>query len=273
MNPKGTLVAVGGNDDARDDVVVLRRVMDKVKGGARNAVVVAAASPDPVETSRPYLRALEDLGIDRVRPLDLQSRREVEERRTEERLMDADLVCFTGGDQARLAEVLRDSKALDILRQRYAEGAVVAGTGAGAAALGQVLLPRGRAEEGREAGGADARGLGLLPQSVIDTHFVQRGRFSRLIDAVTRDTALVGLGVGEGTAFVVREGRRVEVVGSGNVIVIDGRELRHASRERAGPGDAMAVERLILHALAEGYGFDLETREFHAPKAEQAVSA
>ena len=272
--PKGTLVAVGGNDDARDDLVVLRRILGDVKGGAKNAIVVAAASRDPVATSRPYLRAFEDLGIDRVRPLDLQSRREAEERRTEERLMDADVVYFTGGDPVRLAGTLRGSKALDILRQRYAEGAVVAGTGAGAVALGHAMLPHGRAEEGRDAGDADAsKGLGLLPASIIDTHFVQRGRFSRLIDAVTQAPALVGLGIGEDTAFVVREGRHVEVVGSGNVIVIDGAELRHANRERAGPADAIAVERVILHALAEGYGFDLEAREFRAPKAKQAVSA
>ena len=265
---------MGGNEDKRDDMVVLRRVIDEVKGEAKRVVVIAAASRDPVEASRPYLRAFEDLGIGHVRPLDLQSRREAEERRTEERLAEADIVYFTGGDQSRLADVLRGTRALDLIRERYAQGAVVAGTSAGAAAMSQTMLARGKAEEGLNKGNVETRmGLGLLPGTVIDTHFIQRGRFSRLIEAVTREPSLMGLGISEDTAFVVREGRRLEVVGSDNVIVIDGREMRHTNREDVDRGDAMAVERVILHALAEGYGFDLGTHEFSAPSRKQKVIA
>ena len=262
-NPKGTLVAIGGGEDKENDRRVLRRIVEEAKGGAKTVVVVAAASREPVETSRPYLRAFEDMGIPHVRPLDLQSRREVEERRTEERLEEADVVYFTGGDQVRLADVLRGSKALDVIRARYEDGAVIAGTSAGAAAMSATMLAGGEVEEG----------LGLLPHTIIDTHFIQRGRFSRLIEAVTQEPHLIGLGISEDTAFVVRDGHRLEVIGSDNVIVVEGHEIRHSNVDDEQAGGAMAVERVILHALSDGYTFDLTTRAFGAPQRTQKVNA
>ena len=272
--PKGTLVAVGGNEDKKDDMVVLRRIIGEVKGEAKRVLVIAAASREPVETSRPYLRAFEDLGIPHVRALDLQSRREVEDRRTEERLHEADIIYFTGGDQLRLADALRGTRALDVMRARYADGAVIAGTSAGAAAMSETMLSSGKAEEGLNKGNVRTdKGLGLLPHTIIDTHFIQRGRFSRLIEAVTHEPGLVGLGISEDTAFVVREGHLLEVVGSDNVVVVDGHEIGHSNKEDVDHGDAMAVERVILHALSEGYSFDLESRRFHPPRRAQEVRA
>jgi cyanophycinase len=265
--PKGTLVAIGGNEDKTDDMVILRRTLEAVRGEAKNAIVVAAASREPVEASRPYLRAFEDLGLEHVRPLDLQSRREVEEERTLRRLREADVVYFTGGDQLRLADALRGSEALSILRQRYQSGAVIAGTSAGAAAMSATMIARGDPEEGLSKGNVELdEGLGLIPNVIVDTHFIQRGRFSRLLEAVAHHPELLGIGIAEDTAFVLREGRYLEVVGSDNVIVVDGREIRDTNTREARRGENLTVERAIVHALAEGYWFDLQDRVFYTPK-------
>ena len=256
-------------------MVILRRVIDEVKGDVEHVEIVAAASREPREAAEPYLRAFEEMGIRRVDALPLQGRSEVEESRTVERLGSADVIYLTGGDQRRLADVFRGTRALDVIRERYAGGAVIAGTSAGAAAMSSTMIARGAEEEGLNKGNVETEeGLGLLPSSVIDTHFIQRGRFGRLMEAVTHERTLIGLGISEDTALVVREGRRLEVVGSDNVIVVDGHEIGHSSHDEADHGEAMAVERIVVHALSEGYSYDLETRAFHAPKgAAKKVSA
>ena len=266
MPPKGILVAVGGAEDKKDDMVVLRRVIDEVKGEATHVVVIAAASREPREAAEPYLRAFKDMGIREVDDLAMRDRKEAEERRTLELLEKADVIYFTGGDQLRLADTLRDSEALGIIRERYEGGAVVAGTSAGAAAMSEIMLARGKVEEGLTKGNVETdRGLGLFPRTVIDTHFVQRGRFARLLEVVTHDPSLVGLGISEDTAVIVREGRKLEVVGSDNVIVFDGTEVMHTNAREAHPGQALIVARAIVHALADGCHYDMQTREIRVP--------
>lgn len=267
--PKGILVAVGGGEDKEDDMVVLRRVLDEVKGQAEHVEVIAGASREPREAARPYLRAFEEMGIRKVDWLALEKRDEANESRTVERLERADVIYFTGGDQVRLAETLRGSEALDVIRKRYEGGAVVAGTSAGAAAMSETMLARGKAEEGLNKGNVEtSTGLGLLPHTIIDTHFLQRGRFARLLEAVTVDPGLTGLGISEDTAIVVRNGRELEVVGSDNVIVFDGREVLHTNAREAHPGQALIVARSIVHALAAGCHYDLQTREIRVPRQE-----
>lgn len=260
--PRGILVGIGGNEDKEDDMVILRRITSELDGSAKRAVVIAAASREPVEASRPYLRAFEELGIEHVRPLDLQSRSEVEEDRTLRRLREADIIYFTGGDQTRLADVLHGSEALEIIRQRYRDGAVVAGTSAGAAAMSATMITSGKPEKGLEKGNTETShaGLALLPGTVIDTHFIQRGRFSRLLEVIARHTDLLGLGLSEDTAFILREGRYIEVEGSDNLIIIDGREIKHSDAHVAKEGESLTVDRAIVHALAEGDRFDLQER-------------
>lgn len=267
--PKGILVAVGGAEDKEDDMVVLRRVIDEVKGEAEHVVVIAAASREPREAAEPYLRAFREVGIRYVDDLALKDREEAGEKRALELLEEADVIYFTGGDQVKLVETLRDTEALDIIRRRYANGAVVAGTSAGAAAMSQTMLARGKVEEGLTKGNVKTDlGLGLLPNTAIDTHFVQRGRFARLLEIVTHDPSLTGIGISEDTGIIVREGRHLEVIGSDNVILFDGTEVMHTNAREADRGDALIVARSIVHALAAGCHYDLQTREIRVPKTE-----
>lgn len=267
--PQGILVAIGGAEDKEDDMVVLRRVIDEVRGEADHVEIIAGASRDPREAARPYLRAFEEMGIKKVDWLALDRRDEANDKRTLEHLETADVIYFTGGDQVRLAETLRDSKALELIRQRYQGGAVVAGTSAGAAAMSETMLARGDVEAGLTKGNTRTEtGLGLLPHTVVDTHFVQRGRFARLLEIVAHDPSLTGLGISEDTAIVIREGRYLEIVGSDNVIVVDGTEVLHTNAQEAHEGEALVVARAIVHALAAGCHYDLQTRELRVPKKE-----
>lgn len=244
-------------------MVILRRCIDETKGDARNAVVIGGASREPREAIRPYLRAFEELGIERVTDLELQSRREVEEGRTLDALREADIVYFTGGDQARLADVLRGTEALSIVKQRYHEGAVIGGTSAGAAAMSEVMITRGKPDEGLTKGNTEVdEGLALLHDVVIDTHFIQRGRFGRLLEIVAHQPQLLGLGISEDTAIVLRGGRHLQVAGSDNLIIIDGSQVKRTSTREAKEGDPLSIDHAIVHALSEGDTFDIVARAF-----------
>ncbi len=63
-------------------------------------------------------------------------------------------VFLSGGDQSRL-QTLVGSKVNDQLRQRLAEGLVVAGTSAGATALGRTMILRRQRRRGVDGHRAD----------------------------------------------------------------------------------------------------------------------
>ena len=99
-------------------------------------------------------------------------------------------------------------------------------------------------------------GLGLWPEVIVDQHFLQKGRFNRLALAVLEFPDLVGIGIDEETAAIVR-GREFEVMGNGNVTIIDARKARH---EKLINGEPAAVRNLKVHVLRAGmkYQFDDE---------------
>jgi cyanophycinase len=133
--------------------------------------------------------------------------------------------------------------------------------------MSATMIKRGRTDDALAKGNVELdEGLGLARDVVIDTHFIQRGRFGRLLEVVTRHPELLGIGIAEDTALLVREGRYAEVVGSDNIIVLDGREIVTTNTREAREGDALTVEHAVVHALADGYWFDLRERVFYTPR-------
>ena len=82
-----------------------------------------------------------------------------------------------------------------------------------------------------------ARGLDLLPGAVIDQHFLKRNRKPRLLAVLEKHPGLVGFGVDEGTALVVR-GRQLEVLGDSTVTVC---LAKSATRPRSGPSTSRSA--------------------------------
>jgi cyanophycinase len=104
-----------------------------------------------------------------------------------------------------------------------------------------------------------AAGLGLIPGVVIDQHFGQRTRFGRLLSLVARSPSLLGVGVDEDTAAVIRGGRLLEVVGSGSVFIADGATVV-SDAPLAAHGAPLLVSGAIVHTLPAGAQFDLWDR-------------
>jgi cyanophycinase len=119
-------------------------------------------------------------------------------------------------------ERLNQLELVKLIRERHARGMVAGGTSAGAAVMSKVMIAGDASKAGEPP--LIAEGLGLWPEAIVDQHFVARGREPRLRVAVKMHPELLGVGIDEGTAVLVR-GNDFEVIG-GSVTVIDARSQR-----------------------------------------------
>lgn len=249
----GALVAIGGNEDKTHDKQVLKAALAAVAGSDRPTVgVMTAASGEPERQWKSYQAAFDSLGA-QAWWLDLRARADAECPQRLEQLAKVDLLFMTGGNQERLAARLHGTAAHRLLARRQRDdGLVIAGTSAGASILG-MWMPGGDASED-SATALDLsddpipRGLGLLPGVVIDQHFTQRRRLARLMDLASRHGGLIGMGVDEDTAAIVRPGESLTVAGSGSVTLVD---CRTASAAGKG-GPLVSLRQVAFHRATAG---------------------
>jgi cyanophycinase len=159
----------------------------------------------------------------------------------------ASLIWMPGGFQGLLMKTLTGTPVPDTIRRRYAEGATIGGASAGAAAMSRTMLADESTPDGDSAGGLrTVEGLGLWPAAIVSPHFTERQRSGPLI-AVLRDyPGLIGVGIDEGTALFISNGR-LDVLGKGAVTIFDtadasGRKLKAGAR-MALPAASMPLSR------------------------------
>lgn len=254
------LVIIGGAEDRKDECKVLREFVRLAGGLQANIVVMTAATDLPREVGDDYIRAFERLGVEAIRIVDTVTRADASSSSALEAIRDATGIFFTGGDQARITEALKDTELDKLIHQRLAEGVVIGGTSAGAAVMPDMMITEGDADTHPRVEVVEmSPGMGFLPGVVIDQHFAQRGRLGRLISAVSQQPVNLGFGIDEDTAMVV-DGDEFEVVGQGAVTVIDVSNLSHTNIDNILKDEALAVCGVKLHILPEGYRFNLKKR-------------
>lgn len=284
MEPKGKLIAVGGNEDKgsspegghkdkifRNDFIeagILRRVVNEIGGKSRKLAVITSASSIPEEVGRNYVEAFAKLGLEDVDVLDIRDRKDVTPEMTE-KLRRADGVMISGGNQLRLTSIFGGTIFLEVLKARYIneEGFVIAGTSAGAMCMSNTMIYQGHSSTGLFKGEVKmTTGLALVSDVIIDSHFVARGRFSRLTQAVAANPTAIGIGLGEDTGVVISQGHHLEIIGSGQVIIFDGHEMKHTNIADIEEGRPISIEHMIVHIISEGYYYDVKKRSFYAPE-------
>lgn len=253
---RGLLAVIGGNEDRDGDRAVLAALLRALPMQRPRVLVLTAASGAPAELWQHYRAAFDTLGAEPFW-LDAREASELDTAPAMARLAAVDLIFLTGGDQHRLLDTLGDTPALDLIVRRHAtEGLAVAGTSAGASALG-ARMPRG--DEGSQiAGGPPGPlppGLGLWPRVVVDQHFSERKRLSRLVQFLGVSPGHVGLGLDEDTAVFLHPDDLLEVVGSGKVTVVAGGGP--GTRLQAmGQGECWSLDEVSLHLLTGGLRLD-----------------
>jgi cyanophycinase len=129
-------------------------------------------------------------------------------------------VFFSGGDQVRITEVLKDKVVYDAIHQRYNKGKAFAGTSAGTAVMSQTMITgNGNFEVIAQGAAETASGLGFVNSIVLDQHFIKRQRLNRLMSVLLTSTERCGLGVDEKAAVSLENGRQAEVLGTDSVIL------------------------------------------------------
>ena len=258
--PRGTLVVLGGGDD--DPLLALLATLLPDRN-APIEVLTTATRRQPARTAAAYAHAWHNLGCPHVRHLQVNEEHPADDPVTLTRLRRAALVFMSGGDQERLTDFLLGTTFLVILKQKYREedGFILAGTSAGAAAVAEAMLVDGHGWRSLLGGRIEVRpGLGLLPGVLLDQHFAERGRYPRLMHAVLAQPELLGIGLSEETALVIRPDRPAEVFGYEAVIVVDAAHTTHNNLPGLANGQVISGHGLRLHVLVAGQYLDLATR-------------
>ena len=257
----GTLLVIGGAEDKEGKCEILREFIRLAGGPEANLVIITTATLEPDRAGEKYQGLFEQLGAGIVQALDLDSREKANDRCIVETMAKATGIFFTGGDQLRLTSILGGTTANEALQKAYRRGAVIAGTSAGASVMSNTMIVEGNSDEAPKLNTIKlAPGLGLLEEVVIDQHFAQRGRIGRLLSAVAHNPYILGMGVDEDTAVIIRADARLEVIGSQTVTFVDGRGVSFTNVSELSPGQALAIDRVVIHVLPKGYGFDLAAR-------------
>jgi cyanophycinase len=270
---EGHVIIIGGAEDKVRERVILTRFI-KLAGGAdaRIAVISTASSLGPL-AGEMYRRIFGELGAAEVHPIHTINRAQANDPNAARLVHESTGIFLTGGNQLRLSSTIGGTALAKQIVLRHREGAVIAGTSAGASAMSTHMVAFG-------ASGATpkqrmvqmAAGLGILPGVIVDQHFEQRNRLGRLLAIIASNPSLLGIGVDEDTAGVVGPDRVMEVIGRRSITILDGAESETDAWEVRAHLPVM-ISNVVLHSLPTGYRFDLERRERVTAPALRALDA
>ena len=270
---KGTLIPIGGNEDKgagdqdtgldflRDGI--LSKVVQESGGVDSKIAVVTTASRIPVEVGTKYNDAFSRLNCSNVEILDIRKKEDADDPEVISCVQSADCIMFSGGDQSRIVDIIGGSVMHSVLKHRFQnEKVVIAGTSAGAMAMSSEMISGGSSSEALLKDSVEMRqGMNFIPSLIIDSHFIQRGRFGRLAEAVARFPHLLGVGLAEDTGLIIENSNIFKVIGSGMAIVFDPSTLTHNNVEVLKENTPMTMTDLTVHVLANGDAFKIDTKE------------
>lgn len=279
--PKGKLLLIGGHEEkgevAGENLQVHKRKPStshfEILGSLISTIprahhwieVIASASAIPQEMEALYVDSFQKQGFSQVGIISVSSQEDAQNPLYVKRVQSAHAVFFTGGDQQRLVSHLAATDLLMAIRKKYFSDPnfIVAGTSAGAMAMPATIIVGGLIHEALfNADLSLGKGLDLIQDVIVDTHFIKRGRFARLAHAVALNPSCLGIGLGEDTAVLVSKGNLLRIIGSGMVILIDPSQIHveHLDSAMQDPSP-IVLENLIVSILAEGSCYHIQDRQ------------
>jgi len=257
---------VGGAEDKVDRREVLERFVREAGGPRARIAILPTASAVPEETAAFYQKVFAEIGVEASAHVPIVSREDADAGSHAAAIAGATGVFLTGGDQSRLVDVLSGTASFRALRERLVEGGVLAGTSAGASAFSSTMIVGGETGlQVRRDGVRLAPGLGIITRLIIDQHFSQRKRFGRLLAAAALEPKRLGVGIDENTAIVYYGDGRLEVIGSGQVFVLDASQASAGAHDRPADAAPLTLSGVVLHVLAPGDCFDVAARRLLPP--------
>jgi len=276
--PRGKLIAIGGAVNKGDEeelesseqsnsdffeLGILARMLKELHDPGSRIEIITTASEIPEETGQRYIDAFERLDHSNTDVIHIQSREDVDNPEYAARIFTAGAILFTGGNQLRLSSIFGGTKLNEITHKKYMqEDFIIAGTSAGAMAMSNIMIQGSSSVALLKNEVKISSGLGFIRDVTIDSHFVKRGRFSRLFQTVATNPVCVGIGLGEDTGLLITEGNKMEAIGTGLVIIVDGQNIQHSNIAAVPDNEPISIENLVVHILVKGNGYILSERKF-----------
>lgn len=272
---RGSLYIVGGGPQPP---ALVQEFVDLAGGrGKANIVVFAMASVNGEKGGEEKAEQLRGLG---ATARNVWITREQATTDSVAKLLDgATGIWFGGGDQNRLAEVIKGTATERAIHRRYAAGAVIGGTSAGAAVMSALMItgderaPGGLRPDSTLSYGTIARsnvvvdsGFALIGNAVIDQHFLRRKRHNRLVSLVLERAPHLGAGIDESTALVVRPDGTWGVSGASVVVIYDARRAKITGEATA----TLGAGGITMHVLPAGSRFDPKSGKAALPASKGA---
>lgn len=280
QDPKGILLAIGGAEDKGSDLEtgsvhrnnlnffelgILKRLVEETGKENPCIEVITTASMIPAEVGANYLQAFSKIDCTNVQAMSIRNRSDANDKNNVARIKACDAVMFSGGNQLRLTSVFGGTGFLNLLLDRYQneEKFVLAGTSAGAMAMSNTMIYEGNAARAHLKGEVKiTTGLGFMDDVIFDSHFEKRGRFGRLAQAVAANPQCVGIGLGEDSGMLIRNGSVMEAVGSGLVMIIDGHDIKFSNIADIPDGNPISIQNLKVHFCEKGNGYNAKKLRF-----------
>ena len=266
----GHLLVIGGAEDKYNERRILKKFLQLAGEEKAEVLIVPVASDFPEFAADVYTQAFRNLGVANPRVLRATSRQDVVQADHEALLDGVTGVFMTGGDQMRLVSLLGGTKFADLLRKMVRDTQIVlAGTSAGAAGMSSSMIVRGESTSHPHRNSVSlSPGLGFLKNIIIDQHFTERGRISRLITAVSYNPYNLGIGIDENTAIILNGKGTLEVFGQGSATVVDGSQITFNEIAEVADHEAFSVCGVQLHVLRDGLVYDYHERHPLQPPME-----
>lgn len=273
-SPKGRLLIIGGKEDKNGENSDMKKnnsdfipneILKLLAQSKDDRIeIITTASEEPEEVPKTYTETLEKIGYTNFDFLDI-SDRELHSDHHIKRIEEAKTIFFSGGDQNRIFETLKESVLHKIILEKYEneEDFTIAGTSAGAMCIPDLVILEGENGEAMLEDDIEiAEGWGFLKNCIVDTHFVHRARFGRLAHAAMLNPNCWGIGLGEDSAVIIKDGKTAVCVGSGMVWMINASEMKQTNVNTAENCAAIYAENLKVHILSNDCTLDLEKNIF-----------
>jgi len=286
MTPKGKLIIIGGaintgsftettfglpqNMNFFERGILKRITIESAKGTTSRFEIITTASLIPEKVGEEYVKAFAQLDVSNVGVLNIGNREQANALENCTRILAADVIIFTGGDQLRLSSIFGGTAMHQVMLDKYmSDDFVIAGTSAGAAASSKNMIYQGSSKDALLKGEVKITGgLGFIDGVIVDTHFVQRGRIGRLLYAAASNPGILGIGLGEDTGLYISNGNKMEAIGSGMVILVDGRDMTDTNLTDVEMGQPVSIKNMTVHVMCDGDVYDLNAHQLniHHPK-------
>lgn len=254
-NIKGHLIIIGGGSPR--SAAAMHKFIELAGGRDARIAIIPMASEVYLESGQDYEKEFRESGVKKAKAFYILDSLNANANSTVDSLKLYTGFYFGGGDQSRLTTIFRNSRSLAVFQQKYADGAVMGGTSAGAAIMSKIMITGEGNWNVLEKDSVEAiEGFSFLTTAIIDQHFIQRSRFNRLLSLVIQYQQM-GIGIDERTAIWVKPNGEAEVMGDNVVVVLNPWQASYPDPVQS---DLLTVRNIQLSIYRSGEIFRINSR-------------